>query len=330
MRFSSHECAAQYEYGDRPRHAPLNGYRKELHFDSKSLTDVRVLLRVENEQLLAPRLPVLLNIAIVHTGGGNFYPEPTVSQQNVPHYTLEILASVGDGALKPIPGVVNWRQYESDEDAPQPRRPKMSLIGWKSFWTIRVPVFCNCVGDDAKSPAASGELRLQARYYGVKSDEEGKIVTDRDVFVESKVVAVRIAVPEGIEARALEAVEKLPSPDVLCNPQLLRHGGSGLQSIEKIATSYAGTAYAAYAKFALANSLLWANATQLKPPESSDVQRGIELIEEALSDPRFVLDEEAHELLWQAEINQEKITPPAFHLLREFPAIQRQAGAYGL
>jgi hypothetical protein len=297
-------------------------------FDPKSFEDVRLILRVGNEESLAERLPILLDVAILGQSAREVLPEPALSQLiNHPYHTVEILAASGDAALTPIHYVVQWRKDAAPESPPL--RPKLAPLRAFEFWTIQVPVSYLWLGGDRVLLSAPGMVRFQARYYGVKYDKHGKLVPDHDVFVESNVVTARVPVAQGADAEALEAVENLPRPQILSTPQELRRGGREMEALERLANAHPNTAYATYANYAIANSLIWNGWGQLQSPESRSLQRGIELVKAALRDPRFVLVEEARELLWQAEVHQSKVSPVAFGHVREFPTIERRPLPYG-
>jgi hypothetical protein len=99
----------------------------------------------------------------------------------------------------------------------------------------------------------------------------------------------------------------------------MRFSGVDFDALEQLAKDHPDSIYAAYAKFAIANSLIWKNTLEFHDPDSEKLQRGLELLQQVLRDPRFVLDEQARELLWQARIHQEKIAPVPYFLRREFP-----------
>jgi hypothetical protein len=268
-----------------------------------------------------------LDIAIINTFDRRLLPEPGFSQQFHPHYTVEILAATGQNALQPVPFIVTWK-WQIGGHGPPGVRPQLAWLEARNFWTVQVPVTYLWANADTELLSAPGDIRFRVRYYGVKYDDEERLLIDRNLFVESNVVSVSVPVPDGRDAEALEAVERLPNPRILVTPQYLQFLEGQREQLKEIANTYSDTAYGTYAKFAVANSLIWKHWGTLNAPGSPELQQGIDLAKEALRDPRFVFDDQARELLWQAELHQEKISPIPFHLQREFPTIQRRPSPY--
>jgi hypothetical protein len=185
------------------------------------------------------------------------------------------------------------------------RRPRLEVLGGPGmYWNIQIPLTYDWGPAERKLLIEPGELHCQVRYYGVKPDENGLLVIDRNRYLESNLVSLEIPPVQEDDAEALNAVNQLRFPEVLCKPVPMRSSGPDFDALQRIIENHGGSVYATYARYAAAHALIWQDSEHLEQPGSANLKRGIDYLRDVLRDPRFVLDEHARELLWQAEIQQ--------------------------
>lgn len=286
--------------------------------EEEPLRQMGMVLRVANEASLAPGLPVVLDVAIANRSNCGAFLEPTVSRPGQPHHTVDIFFASGSQPMSRVMHVLP--AFQGCDEKPEVY-PRLARLDMSRFWVLRVPMTYDFEPAKPISHSPPGEVRFQAQFYGFRSPSATGNEIDYRKRLESNMVFATIPALQGDDLHAHAAVQGLPHPQVLCNPHLMRGRAHrvNVAPLERIVETFPRSLYGLYARFALANALVWKNDKELNAPESADLERGISLAKQAWNDPRFAFQELARELYWQGEIHRAKIGSKPFLHQRHFP-----------
>jgi hypothetical protein len=271
----------------------------DVEFDPRALDRAEIQLQVIKTSPMLPRLPILVEVVISNPSAQDILiPLPTLSARENPYNTLDILSVRGRDTGTPgrtkylIPTFTPWK-----EGLP-PERPRLMRLRPNQSWSARIPVSCDWQGEDPKVIVDVGTLQLSAKLCAVERDPDGQWVVRRDQGKTSNVLRVEVPEPAGEDAAALTELMRRERSWLLCAPQAADHltHGKDFQFLQEFAARHPRSAYALYAKAVLAHMLAWGDRLDLHPSRPPDLVSALRLLDEMLSDPRFLLRDDANEL----------------------------------
>jgi len=267
-------------------------------FEISAFDQLQLRLRVEAPKELLPFLPLLLELNIANLGNQEVtLPRPTFSQRDRPYYTADLFHTIDGGQ----PQVLSYVDpaFGPFKEGLEPDRPGMVTIGAGESLSTRILVSYDWKSfDNPEVVITPGAHRFQVRLYAIERDAKGLWMVDRNGFVQSNAVEVQVAVPRSADAAALERVGQLARPWSLAMPNSFARlpQEEDYEAIQRIATEFPTSAYAVYAKAALAQMLAVGDPISRHPKRPADPTAARALLDEALADPRLVVSSELQSL----------------------------------
>jgi len=265
-------------------------------FDPIDLESVEVKLQVISTVI--PRLPFLMEIIVSNRSTQDIdIPMPTLSERDNPYNTLDIFYK-SDGVDEPkrvqfaVPTFAPWKEGLLSE------RPELMHLQAEQSWTVLVPISYDWHQYNPTLIVDTGILYLSAKLYALERDQMGEWVVRYDESKSSDTIEVKVYEPTGDDAAALSDLMCLDRPWLLSWPKSLENlpHGNDFHLIQDLVNRPPESLYDVYAKAALAYMLAFGDRLDLNPSRPPDRDLAIQLLDEVLQDPRFVLRDQAIEL----------------------------------
>lgn len=266
--------------------AALRAQPADLTDLSRAVVGVRLVSRAP----VQPRLPVLMEVTVTNPTATELkLPAPTLATKEGPNNTLDLYYAHNGGAPQRIRFVVP--DFSPWKEGIVPAAPAFRAFRPREVWSTTIPVSFDWQGEP-KPIVEIGSLQISARLCAVVQ-RGGGLIVDRDLGVNSAVLVIEVREPAGNEKAALDDVRKLDRSWLLATPESATYlmDSPVETSIRGFSRKHPSTLYGRHAAVAEARFII-ANRTS----SQQDLSLAAQYLNEALADPRFVLQDIVREL----------------------------------
>lgn len=271
---------------------------------------VNVSIRMVEGAVIAPRLPVLVEIKVTNTTGEDAdIPAPTLSSREEVFNTLDLLYA-RDAAIP-----LNRIRFATPDFSPYKENathepPALMRLAPGESWSARVPVSHDWDVDVPRPLTRAGVLVLQARLCALEWDADAKSWrVDRENGRLSNRLEIEIPKSAGADATILRALERRPRPWLLANPAALDDliDDDGIYNFcDKLVRTRPASIYSLYAEAALAHMTAWGDRsiTAGSAARQPDWPGAIEMATKLAKDNRIAIQDDLRDLVKRIEARQ--------------------------